>query len=134
MKSRLLALLVACFVVTCLLAADAPAAVVELLRTAADALAEGDAAAFLEHFDKATPGYAQIRDDVEALLVAELVASSIEIVKDAGDDQRRDLELDWLLKVGSGPNKRVIVKCRVERRGRGWKITRFEPVDFFRAR
>ena len=49
----------------------------------------------------------------------------------AGDDKRRELEIDWLLRVGTGNSKRKILKFTVERRGRGWKITSLDAVEFF---
>jgi hypothetical protein len=49
------------------------------------------------------------------------------------------VDLDWLLAInekdGSGIRKetrRGVVKCRLERQGKRWKIVALEPVDFFR--
>jgi hypothetical protein len=112
--------------------ADPPPAVWALLRSAAEALADKDPAAFLELFDPSMPGYRQLREDIEALLAAEDVSSSIEVVNDDGTAQARDMELDWLLQIGRNQPRRAILKCRVERKGRAWKFTRLEPVGFFR--
>ena len=79
------------------------------------------------------PGYAQLKEDVEALLAKGYVVSTVEFVSDDGDQQRRDLELDWLWRLSGGAPHRSIVKCRVERAGRSWKITRFEPIAVFRS-
>jgi len=112
--------------------ADAPPAVLALLRAAAEALADNDSAAFLDLFDRGMPGYAELRGFIEELLAAEDVASTIEIANDEGTEQARDLELDWLLQIGRTPPRRAVLKCRVERKGRAWKITRLEPLTFFR--
>jgi hypothetical protein len=112
--------------------ADPPPAVLALLRAAAEALADKDSAAFLDLVDRGMPGYAQLRADIEALLAAEDVASTIEIVSDEGGDQARDMELDWLLQIGRNPPRRAVLKAHLERKGRSWKITRMEPAGFFR--
>lgn len=118
--------------------AQTPADVREFFRTAAEALVNDDAAAFLARFDRDMEGYAALRRNVEGLLASHDVGSSIEIVSDEGDGQRRSLELDWLLVTtekaanhSNGISRRQIIKCRIERRGRQWKITAFEPLEFF---
>lgn len=85
------------------------------------------------------PGYARFRELVSALLGQAEVGCSIEILQDGGDDRRRELALDWMLEVSLKQNsaaverRRATVKCSVERRGKNWKITALEPIDFFRA-
>ena len=110
---------------------DPPGAVLALLKSAAEALADQDPPAFLELFDRAMPGYAQLRAAIEALLAPSGVASTVEIVEDEGTDQARDMEIDWLLQAGRDRPRRAVLKCRVERRGRGWKFVKLEPVSFF---
>ena len=126
------------FLVSGLAFADPPADVLEFFRTAADALASDDAFAFLEKFDRSLPEYATLRTEVEGLLAAYDVGSTIEVVSDEGDRQKRSLELDWLLVTsekaashGDSATRRRIVKCQIERRGKQWKITGFEPGDLF---
>jgi hypothetical protein len=112
--------------------ADPPPGVLDLLRAAAEALADKDSAAFLDLFDRAMPGYTELRDNIEALLAADDVASTIEIANDEGTEQAREMELDWLLQISHNPPRRAVLKCRVERKGRSWKITGLEPIAFFR--
>ena len=119
--------------------AEPPADVLDFFRTAADALATDNASAFLDKFDRNLPEYAMLRTEVEGLLAAYDVSSTIEVVSDQGDNQKRSLELDWLLLTsekaatnGDNATRRRIVKCQIERRGRQWKITALEPVEFFR--
>jgi hypothetical protein len=113
--------------------AEPPPAVLELLRTSTEALANQDVAAFFNHFDPATPGYAALRQQVTALVAVTGASSTTEVTRDEGDTQKRRLEIDWILRVGASPRKRATVIVTVERRGSVWKITGFEPLDFFNA-
>jgi hypothetical protein len=114
-----------------LCAQEPPKDVLEFFRTTAEALADKDASAFLGHFDRAMPGYDTLESEVRALLDRSEVTSTIEIISDQGDDAKRTLQLDWLLRVDQDLPRRQIVKCTVERRGKQWKITALEPVGFF---
>ena len=71
-------------------------------------------------------------DEVEGLLGAADVGSVIEIVTDEGDDQKRTMELDWILAVADEQPKRAIIKCSIARQGKKWKITALEPIEFFK--
>jgi hypothetical protein len=73
------------------------------------------------------------------LLASHDVGSTIEVVNDEGDDQKRSLDLDWLLviseknsAIGTNETRRKVLKCRIERRGKQWKIVALEPAEFFR--
>ena len=122
-----------------LLFAEPPGEVLELFREAAEALANDDANTFLAKFDRNMTGYAAFRDEIVGLLAAHDVGSTIEVVNDEGDDQKRSLDLDWLLVIseknsgnGQTETRRRVLKCQVERQGKQWKITGLEPLDFFR--
>jgi len=119
--------------------AEPPADVLELFREAAEALANDDANTFLAKFDRNMTGYAALRDEIVGLLAAHDVGSTIEVVNDEGDDQKRSLDLDWLLVIseknsanGQTETRRRVLKCQVERQGKQWKITALEPLDFFK--
>ena len=119
--------------------AEPPADVLELFREAADALANDDANTFLAKFDRNMTGYAAFRDEVVGLLAAHDVGSTIEVVNDEGDDQKRSLDLDWLLVIseknsvnGTKETRRRVLKCRIERQGKQWRIVALEPVEFFK--
>ena len=119
--------------------AEPPADVLDLFREAAEALANDDANTFLATFDPNMAGYAVFRDEIVGLLAAHDVGSTIEVVNDEGDDQKRSLDLDWLLVIseknaanGKKETRRRVLKCRIERQGKQWKITALEPADFFR--
>jgi len=111
--------------------AQTPQPVLDLFRTAAEALSERNVPRFLEQFDPAMKDYDVLRQHVTLLVGTDGAQSSIEVVSDEGDDKRRALEIDWLLQVGTGAAKREILKVTVERQGRGWKITALKPLDFF---
>ena len=111
--------------------AQTPEGVLDLFRTAAQALADRDVPRFLGQFDPEMKDFDVLRQRVTLLVAAEGAESSIEVVRDEGDDKRRELEIDWLLRVGTGNSKRKILKFTVERRGRGWKITSLDAVEFF---
>ena len=119
--------------------AETPADVLELFREAADALANDDSDMFLAKFDRNMAGYAAFRDEIVGLLAAHDVGSTIEAVNDEGDDQKRSLDLDWLLVIseknsvnGTKETRRRVLKCRIERQGKQWKIVALEPVEFFK--
>lgn len=125
--------------VSTLAMADSAADVLNVFSSAAEALVNDDAASFLDSFDRNMPGYATLQDNVRGLLAAYNVGATIEEITDQGDDYKRTVELDWLLiltqkgATNSPPQtRRQVVKCTVERRGKQWKITALEPIEFFR--
>jgi hypothetical protein len=124
---------------------DPPKDVIDFFRSMAAALADADrdmttkdqqgprnASQFLDHFDKAMPGYAEFSDQIEEMVSAGEVAATIEFVNAEGDDRKRTLELDWLLECEGRSNKRGLIKCTIEKRGKKWKITSISPIDFFK--
>jgi hypothetical protein len=113
---------------------DAPKDVLDFFRTAAEALADKDASAFLEHFDSRMPGYDVLSSQVRSLLERSELGSSIEIVADSGDEHKRTLQLDWLIRIDQNLPKRQIVTCTIEKQGRRWRITSFAPLDFLASR
>jgi hypothetical protein len=119
--------------------ADSAADVLNVFTSAAEGLINDDPASFLDSFDRNMPGYAALQDNVRGLLAAYNVGATIEEITDAGDDQKRTVQLDWLLILSqkgatNSPQqtRRQVVKCTVERRGKRWKITALEPIDLFR--
>ena len=122
-----------------LVAADTAADVLNVLTSTAEGLINDDPASFLDSFDSNMPGYAALQDNVTGLLAAYNVGATIEEITDEGDDRKRTVELDWLLILtqkgaANSPQqtRRRVVKCTVERRGKRWKITGLEPIDFFK--
>lgn len=123
---------------------DPPKDVIDFFRSVAATLADADltphevgrhpphATEFLEHFDKSMPGYAKFSDQIEAMVGAGEVSTTIDFINTQGDNKKRTLDLDWLLLCeGEGP-KRAVVKCTIEKRGKKWKITSLAPIEFFK--
>ena len=110
--------------------AETPKDVMDFLRTAAEALADQNGDGFLDHFDRNMPGFATLRDEVAVLATAD-VESTIEFVSDEGDDKRREMQLDWVLRVNGARPRHELVQVRVEKQGKKWKITQMRPVEFF---
>ena len=111
--------------------AQTPQPVLDMFRVAARALADRDVQGFLEQFDPAMKDYEELRRRAALLVAVEGAESSIEVVSDEGDNQRRLMQIDWLLRVGTGAPKRRVLSFTVERRERAWKITALDPVNFF---
>jgi hypothetical protein len=127
--------------VSTLALADPAAEVLNVFTSAAEGLINDDPASFLDRFDRTMPGYAALQNNVEGLLAAYDVGATIEEITDEGDDLKRTVELDWLLIMtqkhainGPQQTRRQVVKCTVEHRGKQWKITALEPVDFFQSK
>jgi hypothetical protein len=115
---------------------DPPKDVVDFFRSAAVELSEahdnGSGRAFLDDFDKSMPGYAALSDQIEAMVAAGEVSTTIDFVNTEGNDQKRTLDLDWLLQCEGQRPKRQVVKCTIEKRGKKWKITSIAPIEFFK--
>jgi hypothetical protein len=109
----------------------------EVIADMAAALGRASAGEFLAACDSSLPGLAQLRSHVNALVAASEVESSIDPVANSGNDASRSLEIDWLLHLvdRSGLQKitrrREVVKARMEKRGRKWKVVALEPLSFF---
>ena len=106
-----------------------PAEQMEVFRAVSEALANRDADAFLDQFDPKMPQYETLRAEIQELFnVAQEIGSTIDVIATEGNT----LELDWLLEIDTDKARRQIVNCQVEKQGKKWKITRLEPVEFFR--
>jgi hypothetical protein len=112
--------------------AQAPADVLETLRMLADSLSQGDSDGFLAKFDYKMPGYQTLRNEIEVLSQTEGVGSAIEVLSDEGDNQKRALDLDWVLEIADERPRRDSVHCELEREGKQWKIVKLDPVEFFK--
>jgi hypothetical protein len=110
--------------------ADAGQQVFDVFTDLASALSAGNAGAFLDVFDRSMPGYEKLRANVTGLLLQAQVQTSIEFLKNEGTDTARAVEVDWFLQAGV-TRRREVVKCRVERVRKKWKIFALAPVDFF---
>jgi len=115
--------------------------VVTFLRTLGETLSEAhegngngipDATPFLDQFDHTMPNYPEFRDEIQTLVARAQVGTAIEIVSDQGDQQKRTLKLDWVLEIEDQRPRRQIVDCTIEREKSKWKVTKLDPIEFFK--
>ena len=117
--------------------ADAQSEVTDLFGSMAAALIEVNVPKFMDAFDKNMPNYEQLKNEIEAQTNQAEVSSSIEPLKDEGDDKKRSVDLDWYLEVRSllqdGPivRRREVIHCELQRDKKGWKIVSLKPLEFF---
>jgi hypothetical protein len=109
------------------------------LLDASRALQAGNATSFLARFDRSEfLDYARLSSYVAALTEQSEIASSIDVTEIAPGEDGYQLRVDWLLQLtltsSPGPieSRQQSVTMQIARRGKKWKITRLEPVDFFR--
>jgi hypothetical protein len=119
--------------------ADAREDIVDLFASMAAALSEINVPQFMDAFDKDMPDYDQLKSAVTALVNQAEVSSSVEPLKDEGDDTRRTVELDWYLEIRSllpdGPvvHRREVIQCELRKEKKRWKIVSIKPLEFFGA-
>jgi len=118
-------------------AADPKEQVFDLFTKIASELSAGNPMVFLEAVDRDMPRFEDFRNDLTALAEQADIANSIEVYSDEGDDNHRVEELDWFLEIversPSRPveRRREVVRFRLERRGKRWKIIGIDPLHFF---
>jgi hypothetical protein len=119
------------------LLADTHQDIIDLFTKMASALSEGNGLAFLDHVDHAMTDYAKLEKYILALAAQNEVMSSIDLLNQEGDEHTQKVELDWFLQIRSreqsGPleRRRQIIRCRLERPKKKWKVMAIEPVSFF---
>ncbi len=125
------------FAAACCRAADPAGEVLDLFTDVAASLSAGNVPRFLAAFDPGMPGYAQLRENVTALAAQGDVQSFIDPVENEGTNTARTVEWKWTLRIRRGQDattgvvREQNVKAKVEKRGRNWRITQLEPVEFF---
>ena len=129
-------LIVAVFAALPLLADSATDAGNVVTKLATD-LSGNNPAGFLKPIDHEMPGYAKLREQVEALLGRAEVSSSISILENEGDDARRTLSLDWYMEIrsrGTGDKtepRRRAVRCVLAKSGKAWRVVELDPAGLF---
>ena len=109
----------------------------ELLGFLAEALSTASAPMFLEHIDRGFPDYDRFRRNIYALVEQWDVATSMEPLGVKGGDRERQAEVDWFLELRakSPSNKlirrREIVRLKLVRSGKRWKVADLSPVALF---
>ena len=121
------------------LIADTHDDVVDLFASMAAALSEINVPQFMDAFDREMPDYDKLKGAVTALVNQAEVSSSVEPLKDEGDDTKRTVELDWFLEIRSllpdGPvvHRREVIQCELRKEKKRWKIVSIKPLEFFGA-
>jgi hypothetical protein len=121
----------------CALRADDTSDVWELFSTMASALADNKPDEFMNAFDRKMPGYQNLQTDIYALLETYEIHTSIELVNEDGDSAARVAELDWYLQIvekqdtAGVTRRRELVRCRLMKQKKKWRITSLEPLSFF---
>ena len=119
------------------LRADVPSDVIDVVASMAAALTAVNVPAFMEPIDKSMPDYDKLRDNVTALVNQADITSSIEAIRNEGDDAHRTVDLDWYLEVRSllqdGPvvHRRQVIHCELRKEKKKWKVVSLTPLDFF---
>ena len=122
-----------------ILAADTHADVVDLFASMAAALSEINPPQFMSAFDKDMPDYEKLKAEVAALVKQADISSSVEPLKDEGDETKRNVDLDWYLEIRSlapdGPlvRRRDVIHCELRKDKKRWKIVSLKPIEFFAA-
>jgi hypothetical protein len=118
--------------------ADTQADALDTIASMAAALNDNNAPGFLTAVDKAMPGYDQLREAIPALLQQGDINSSVEPLRNDGDETKRALDLDWYLEIHNPDDetaplirRREVIHCRVEKQGKHWRITSLNPLSFF---
>ena len=112
--------------------------VLDVFAVIAAALSDGSGARAMSSFDKSVPEYSRLREYLYVLAEGWQTSCSIEVIDFKEEQGVARLKLRWLLRItvagGTGrmTDREQEVSAKVERRGKGWKITAFEPVEFFR--
>src|SRR5436309_7067411 len=89
---------------------DRPPEQMEVFRVVAEALANQNAESFLDQFDPKMPQYEKLRDEIQELFgMAQEIGSTVDVIADEGDEEKRTLDLDWLLKIDNNAPRRQIV-------------------------
>lgn len=111
--------------------------VLDLFTVLASALSEGNGMAFLDHVDHSMPDYEKLERSILALAAQNELVAAIDVLEDEGDEQTRAVQVDWLLQIrsreetGTLVRRREIVKCRLARVKKKWKVASLDPVSFF---
>ena len=117
--------------------ADTHADVVDVIASMTAALSDNNTPGFLKPIDKTMPGYDELRAAIPALLSQGEIVSSVEPLRDEGDDAKRTLQLDWYLEIRNADEtapvirRREVIRCGVEKQSGHWRITSLDPLTFF---
>ena len=117
--------------------ADTHAEVVDLFASMTAALSEENPAGFMKAFDRGMAGLDELSRNIKGLVLTYEAGSSVEVLKDEGDREKRVVDLDWFLELRSrqpgGPTtrRREVIHCELALRDKRWRIVSMTPVSLF---
>ena len=113
------------------------AELLELLGFLAEALSTANAPMFLEHIDREFPDYSRFRQNIYALVGQWDLATSLEPLRVTDGERERQADVDWFLELRAKPpsnklvRRRELVRLRLVRSGKRWKVADLSPVSLF---
>ena len=119
------------------LVGDAEQDITEVVSTLAAALSDNNAPRFLKILDPAMPAYRQLEHDVTSLMSDTLIGCSVDLIGNTGADTAQQADLDWYMVLSSKHDTNLIerrrtkVTIKIEKRGKKWIVTAFNPVSIF---
>ena len=120
------------------LRADDAQDVWDLFTEMAAALSDAKADEFMKAFSREMPDYDILRRNIEALLAAYDLHSSIELITEEGNSSAYMVDLDWFLQIvekqdtAGVTRRREQVHCRLVKQKRKWVITSLQPLSIFK--
>lgn len=117
--------------------ADGEQDVTDVVSILASSLSESNAQSFLRTLDHGIAEYPQLERDVTALIGQTLISCSVDVIGATGPPTAKTAELDWYmaLKLQQDYNiierRRVKVTMKIEKRGKKWVVTGFQPATLF---
>jgi hypothetical protein len=109
----------------------------DLFTALASALSEGNGLAFLDRVNHSMPDYEKLERSILALVAQNELVAAIDVIENEGDEQTRAVQVDWLLQIrsreetGTLVRRREIVKCRLDRVKKKWRVASLDPISFF---
>ncbi len=114
------------------------AVIARALHDVSRALQAGNAATFLAAFDRQEfTEYPQLETNIVVLTRQSQIASSIKIAAIEADGEVFSAEVDWVLQLspasalGDIETRRQLIKLRLRKAKKKWKVVALEPVEFF---
>lgn len=136
MMARLLIL----FLLTRLpLSGDAEQDITDVVTTLVSALSDNNPQLFLRNLDRDMPNYLQIEHDLTGLASSTQIGCSVDLIANSGNATQQQADLDWYMVLSSKQDQNLIerrrmkVTIKIEKRGKKWVVTAFNPVSVFAA-
>jgi hypothetical protein len=116
---------------------SAETAVRETLAGMATSLSAGNASAFLKNFSATMAGREELGVQVQGLVNAGEVSSSVSLLTVAVDADSAKVQADWYWSLQGRINtnvrkqRREVLRIALRREGKRWRVTELAPIGFF---